>query len=169
MPRRSRGRSGGRGGGRSGYYWDGLQFPLTNITASSVVFELVGPTAQEFMPATVVRIRGQLIYAHSADSPVQGHLKLMYVEVNDAGTMTGDHAAIDTHEEDIAARQLWTDSFVFRDETDGSQTTEKVIVDVKTKLKLSSGGKHILVLLAEADVTSRVSIAGYLRVLMLHS
>jgi len=168
MPRRSRQRSGSRG--RSGYYWDGLQWPLTTIAATpGTAFEIIGPTAQEFMPGTLVRCRGQIVTAHAADSPVQGMLKLMYVEFNDAGAMSGDHKAIDTHEEDIAARMIWTDTFAFRDETDGSQTKDKVDIDVKVKVKLSSGGKHGLVLLAEADVAARVSITGFLRALILHA
>ena len=38
------------GGSRRGTYWDGIQVPLTALTATDSVVVLVDATAQEFMP-----------------------------------------------------------------------------------------------------------------------
>ena len=173
MPRNSRRRSGGRG--RRTYYWDGIQFPLTNVPATGQPFELIGATSQEFMPATLVRVRGFLTAGHvGSASNVQNtllSLKLMYLELNDAGALTGDDTAIDTNEEDIAKRQLWTYHTAFPitvDTEEGKGLFITIEVDVKVKIRLDPSGKRTLVLLADASATNAIQIAGYLRALMLH-
>lgn len=98
-------------------------------------------------------------------------LKMMYVELDDAGAMSGDHTAIDTHEEDIAARQLWTYHTSFPATVAGAETEGPVVtveVDVKVKIKIFPSGKHALLLLADASATNSVQMAGYLRALLLH-
>ncbi len=161
-------RSAGR---RNGYYWDGLQWPDTAIVTAGTVFELIAPTAQEFMPGTLVRIRGHIamrnIHATSTATILQ---KIMYLEVNDAGTITGDHQGIDTHEEDIARRQLWTHLAVIPalDNTGGPNVVI-IEVDVKVKVKLEASGKMILALLADVVSASTVNTTGYLRALIQYS
>ncbi len=171
----SRRRSGGRGG-RRGYYWDGIQFPLTNVSSSSTALELVGPVAQEFMPATMVRIRGHLTFSNSgSDSATAGAelaAKIAYVELNDAGVITGDLAAIDTHEEDIAVRQLWT--YYSRFQAAGANADAgdidrvRIEIDVKVKIRLEASGKKSLWLFTDASPTNRMQVAGYLRCLLAH-
>ncbi len=169
-----------RGRSKRGYYWDGLQFPPTNIASTTSVFELVGSTAQEFMPATMVRIRGHLTLANNgSDASTAGvdcGLKIMYVEADDALLMTGDHQGIDTHEEDIAARQLWTyhDRLHERGtgtDTDGGKSTidtVRIEIDVKVKIILVPSGKKLLVLLADASAANRLQLSGYIRCLLQH-
>ncbi len=152
-----------------GTYWDGIQFPATSLTTSGSIFVLVDTTAQEFMPATVKRIRGHLgLRSFHATTQVRVGLKIMYVEVNDAQTMTGDHSAFDTHEEDIAIRQMYTKTFQMPPLDELGDNIFNFEVDVKSQLKLEPSGKKLLVLLAEADFNSAVNMDGYLRVLLHH-
>ena len=158
-----------------GRYWDGLQWSTTGISTTTSAFVLVDSTAQEFMPATVVRIRGQVTVGHWGTSSTSAKgtcvMKIMYVEVNDAGTMTGDHSGIDTHEEDIAIRQLWAYQ-VTLNQTETATVAEgpfvNVEVDVKSKIKLEPSGKKLLVLLIDADATNHIVVSGYVRALLLH-
>lgn len=170
----SRQRSGGRA--RRGFYWDGLQWPLTNVSQTGAALVLVDTSAQEFMPATLVTIRGWIHFSNSDTDAATGGVtvggKIMYVEVNDAQSMTGDHAAIDTHEEDIAQRQLWT--YHNRLATAGANLdagdihSVEVEVNVKVKIKLEPHGKKLLVLLLDATVASRMQTVGYLRCGLVH-
>ena len=57
-----------KGSLRDGYYWDGLQSVLTAVTATPLVLRLVEPGAQEFMPATLVRIRGTIALMPTVDT-----------------------------------------------------------------------------------------------------
>ncbi len=146
------------------YYWDGLQWTTTAIDATAVAFELINSTRQEFMPSTLVRIRGQIaVRSFHATTTGTLQMKIMYVEVNDAQTMTGDHAPIDTHEEDIAQRQLWTHSQFLAPLDELGPNYNTIEVDVKSKLRLESHGKKILVLLAQCGTANTCSIMGYLR------
>ncbi len=173
MAGKRRGR--GRQAPRRGYYWDGLQFPITNISSAGTIFELVGPTAQEFMPGTIVRSRGHLTLKNAGtdatNGGVEAALKMMYLEVNDAGTVTGDHQAIDTNEEDIARRQLWTYHTVMaqREGATVQPDTVRLEVDVRVKIKLEASGKMILALLADAAAGNRAQLSGYLRTLIMHA
>lgn len=147
------------------YYWDGLQFPNTNVPSTVAVFELVGSTAQEFMPGTVQAIRGSICLVSTDTSATDVALKIMYVEVNDAQVMSGDHTGIDTHEEDIAQRQLWTYYTNIRGATAGQpDDVRQIDLNVRSKLRLDPAGKKLLVLLATANTTARCSISGYIRV-----
>ena len=163
-------KKGGRGRGKKrGYYWDGLQFSTTALDTTDIALVLVDATAQEFMPATLLRIRGHLsVRSFHATSNVAVRMKLLYVEVNDAGTMTGDHSATDTHEEDIAIRQLYTNNLHMPALDENGSTIHNFEVDVKAKLKLEPSGKKLLVLLVDASTTSSAVISGYLRCLLLH-
>ncbi len=166
------GRHGGRGrqAPRRGYYWDGLQWPSTAIVTAGTAFELVGPTAQEFMPGTITRIRGFITMMQSSTTGGQLAHKIMYLEVNDAGAITGDHQAIDTDEEDIAMRQLWTHQMSSRAvATSDGQENLNVEVDVRVKVKLQASGKWILALIADATTASTYITSGYLRALIQHA
>ena len=116
-----------------------------------------------------MRIRGWINLAADAVSGNSVGLKLLYAETNDAGTMTGDHSGIDTQEEDVAVRQLWTAYYVQQTvaSTDALrvQTYE---VDIKAKLKLEASSKKQLVLLMTAASANRTESSGYLRCLLLH-
>lgn len=159
----------GRRRPKKGTYWDGLQFPATALTTAGVVFELIGPVSQEFMPATLVRIRGHLsVRSFHATTNVRVGMKIMYVEVNDAGSMTGDHSAFDTHEEDIAVRQIYTKVLEMPPLDELGDNIMNWEVDVKSQISLASSGKQILALLGEADVNSAANMSGYLRCLLLH-
>ncbi len=178
MPRGSQRRSGGRGrSSRRRGYWDGIQFPSTAIQTSGVVFVLVGSTATEFMPATCVSIRGWLWWQASGTAAdvgaVQVYNKIMLVEVNDAQTMSGDHQAQDTHEEDIAQRQLWTYATQLpRAKVDTQETENEVVrieINVRVSIKLPSHGKKLLVLLADSSIDNRANMGGYLRCYLRHN
>lgn len=126
------------------------------------------------MPGTLVRIRGHISCINGGSDSVNGPttlgLKIMYVEVNDAGTMTGDHAGIDTHEEDIAQRQLWTwHGRLGQSVAAGPEDRIHIEVDVRAKLKLIASGKFILALIADATPSNRAQIVGYLRTLIMHA
>ncbi len=141
---------------------------------TGVVFELIGPVAQEFMPGTLVRIRGWVTLANSgankAASGVSYGMKIMYVEVNDAGTMTGDHQALDTHEEDIANRQLWARAGRLSvTDASANDASVDIEIDVKAKLKLRASGKWILALLLDTNADSKLESTGYIRALILHA
>lgn len=149
------------------YYWDGLQWPSTAIDTAVVAFELIGSTAQEFMPGTLERIRGNIsIRGIHATTTAIVTAKLMYVEMNDAQSMSGDHAPIDTHEEDIAIRQLWTwTGFVGAlDEAGGNLV--QIPIDVRAKVRLESAGKKSLLLLMQNTSASSALCLGYLRALV---
>ncbi len=159
----------GRGRSKRGTYWDGIQFPATSLTTSGSIFVLVDTTAQEFMPATLMRIRGSLgCRSFHATTQVRVGLKIMYVEVNDAQTMTGDHSAFDTHEEDIAQRQLWSKTFQMPPLDELGDNVFNFELDTKSMLKLESHGKKLLVLLAEADFNSACNLDGSIRCLLHH-
>ncbi len=161
---------GRRGSQRTGYYWDGLQFTKTTILSTGNAFVLVDATALEFMPSTLTRIRGQLALGAISTASNTVQLKILEAEVNDAGTMTGDHAGIDTHEEDIAVRQLWTGTFMQQTvATDDGFASADIDIDVRVKLKLKASGKKLLLLLADATTSTRTEMAGYLRCLLQHS
>lgn len=177
MTARSRRGSGRRGGSsKKGTYWDGIQFPSTAIGSAGTVIELIAPTAQEFMPATMDRIRGHLWFQNGGSDADTGAVgvacKIMYLEINDAGTITGDHQGIDTHEEDIAQRQLWTYiTQLPRANADTEETKNEIVrieVDVRVSIKISSAGKHILALLADATAGNRANFGGYLRCHLSH-
>ncbi len=169
MARRSRGRSSKRG-----YYWDGVQWPRTSINSGQTALVLIDSTAQEFMPATLVRVRG---YIHldargsvSETEPGDVMQKMMYVEINDAQAMTGDHSGIDTHEEDIAQRQIWTHAWgsgkVAAESVDTPQI--QIEVDVKVKIKIEPHGKKLLLLLQDSSTSNLHGSTGYLRCLLQH-
>ena len=162
------------GGRKAGFYWDGLQVPSTNVTTAGVVNVIVDTTAQEFMPATVVSVRGFLNLTADGSDAANGRVriaaKIMYVEVNDAQVMTGDHNAIDTHEEDIAQRQLWSySSLLPANQSGGAAAFENVELNVKTSIRMEPHGKKLLVLLLQSDVANRARFALYSRVLLRYS
>ncbi len=153
-----------RGRRKPRYYWDGIQWPQTAIDTTAS-FALTSQTSQEFMPGTIERIRGWISFrgVHATTTGLI-NAKLMYLEVNDATAITGDAAAIDTHEEDIATRQLWTfASFIGALDEDNLITLP---VDIKAKLRLDSAGKKGLFLLMQTTVTATVVTMGYLRALV---
>ncbi len=178
MTARSRRGSPRRGGSsKRGSYWDGLQLPSTAVTGTGPVAVLIDTTAQEFMPATLDRIRGHMWFQNGGASADLGavtvYAKILYVEVNDAQTMTGDHSALDTHEEDIAVRQLWTYTTQLPRflGTDGEETGNEVVrleLDVKSKLRLEPSGKKLLVAIFEASANSRANVGMYLRCHLMH-
>ncbi len=166
----------GRSRSRKRVYTDGLQWPLTNIGASNTLFELIGTTAQEFMPAKLDRIIGNMTLANSgsdaATAGVDVGLKIMYVEVNDAQTITGDHKGIDTNEEDIAQRQLW--AWHGRLQTMGAAADASDIdviqfdIDTHGSLTLEPHGKKLLLLIADATAANRAQITGNIRIFLEH-
>ncbi len=151
------------------YYWDGIQWPSTTITTGQTIFELVSPTAQEFMPATLERIRGVICLRgiHATSEATVGQ-KIGYYEIDDAGNITGDVSAIDTHEEDIALRQIWSQHTLLGAEDQPGPGIINIEVDVRAKVKFSASGKMILALIQEVAAASTAVSAGYLRCLMRH-
>jgi len=158
-----------RGRKKTHYYWDGLQWPETTLGSSRVILILVGTTATEFMGRTLVSVRGYLSFLSLATAnPVRVASKLVLIELNDAGTITSDVFPIDTHEEDISWRQLWSYSNLLSEAPTAGNSIlagAQIEINVKVKIKLPNDGKHALALISQADVASSCSFAGYLRCL----
>ena len=152
-------------GTRKTYYWDGLQWPLTSMNSlNGEVFELVNPTAVEFMPRTMERVRGFI--GLTADSTARNVIvmKIMMLKLEDSGSVNPDNQAIDTFEEEIAQRQLWTWTGMTQD---ASRHDHIIIeVDIKVKIKIPSAGRYGIFLLADPTIVDVTSIFGYLRVLL---
>ncbi len=165
MPRSSRRHSGGRGGGgsRKTGYWDGLQWPLTSVAGggSQTLLELVGATATEFMPRTMVAVKGQIVIVSASVSSDDMQQQIRMVELNDAGGLTGEVNAIDTNEEDIARRILWSNTA--HSISSAVHLPVTIEVDIKVKIKIPPTGKHIIALLQSSVTGSRMSTVGYLR------
>jgi len=163
----------GRGSGakkRTQTYWAGIQFPTTAITTGRLINVLVDKTVGEFMSRTIVSVRGWITYAnHGSDSvngPVRVASKLGLVDANDAGTLN-EFQPLDTDQEDIARRQLWTYSTIIpqTELNAGEGRVIQVEINVKVKIKLPPTGKALFVMVHSADITNRAVIAGYLRAL----
>ncbi len=149
---------------RARYYWDGLQFPITAVTVAGDVFEIVGSVQSESKPGTLVRIRGSLCIVANDTTATDVAFKILEVELNDAQAMTGDHIAIDTHEEDIAAPLLWSYYTSLRGATAGQpDDVRQIDIDVKSKRRINPSGKSSIVLLASATTAGRASCSGFLR------
>ena len=91
----------------------------------------------------------------------------MRLEVNDAGTLTGDDQGIDSHEEDIAKRQLWMSSGTIFEEVPAAMGVREVnfIINVNVKIILGHP-KQELIMLLDSSANSRLQTTGYLRVLL---
>ncbi len=138
--------------------------PRTAVVTATSVAVLVAPTSLDFAPATVVRIRGMLNFIPVTDSLNTCRAKILYVELDDAGAMAGDHNAIDTDEDDIRTRQLWAGQH-----SQPASTFRQIThleIDMKAKLKLDPTGKKALVLLFQAGTTARTDMILNARVLM---
>ncbi len=160
-------RSKRRGGGakRKTYYWDGLQWPITAMDSlNGEVFELVNPTAVEFMPRTLERIRGFVGLDAGSTAKNRVAMKIMMLKLSDAGSVPLDNQAIDTFEEEIADRQLWTWSGMTQD--DSSNDHISIEIDVKVKIRIPSAGRYGIFLLADPTIIDVTNITGYLRVLL---
>ncbi len=122
------------------------------------------------MSRTGVSIRGWLTYSNSGSAADIGQVrvvsKILVASLLDSGGVSDDTKAIDTHEEDIAWRQLWTYSTLLESPAvilEGRNLT--IEVNVKVKFKLPNDGKHALVMMTQSDVVNRATLTGYLRVL----
>ena len=172
MARGGRGRSGG-GGSRRRFHWDGLQIGSTGVAQAGAALVLVDGKTVEDRPGTVTRIVGDITLGNwgtaAEAAKVVYYCKILMVELNDAGSMSGDHAGLDTHEEDIGARQLWTAAGLLPESATDVGENEGYVnlhIDVKGQQRMPPGGKHALVLLIDADGDNRLVIAAYVRVLM---
>jgi len=157
------------------YRWDGLQWPSTGVpvSPSQTLLILIDETTIQDRGGTLERIRGHITVGNwggaAEAGKVQWAAKILLVEMNDAGAMTGDHRAIDTDQDDIAVRQLWTYNVLLpASATDTAENEGFVVVevDVKIRIRLPPSGKSALIFLSSADVVNRAVIAGYLRCLI---
>ena len=144
------------------YLWDGIQITNQAVLVTSSPNQIAGIAAKG-SPVTIVSIRGWLTWEAITSTGNALRAKILLVEMNDADAMTGDHAAFDSHEEDIAVRQLWTHEWI--QSAINTVGTETVAVHVKTKIKMSGSSKQALVLLQEGTSTNRTRISMYLRCL----
>ena len=154
------------------YAWAGLQVnTTTDIPTAGVVAVLVAGTfVERHGSVTVQRIRGDLQIMNddtdAANGAVNVAYKVMKIEINDAGTITGDHNALDTHEEDIAARIL--DQGLFRlgaaAASDFVDTWQRVHLDIKAKVRVHHA-KEEVVLLLDSSVANRARFLCNLRAL----
>ena len=162
--RRSRGRA------KPTYKWSGLQWENIAVSANGVALILVGGVEIErYGKCTVQAIRGGMTF-HNTDSDAAGGVvrvgaKIGVYNVNDAGTLTDDVAGLDTHEEDISKRQLWTYTDFFRASATNLTVERRVEVYVKAGIILGDA-KSELMLVANSSVVNRVRVTGYLRALI---
>ncbi len=153
---------------RRGYYWDGVQTAETTVTAGDSFFVLIDGIDQEQHPGTLVRVRGNIALRATTATSNAVFFKLLYLPIDDAGNVPGDDSAIDVHEEDIAARQLWNYVYIQPDAaTAGHQPTVNVEVDIKAKLKLWVSGKQELMLLMRGVNNARTNAIVNLRALIM--
>ncbi len=165
----------GRGSRRAPvrYTLGGVQWPTTDISTLGVALVVVSELhVERHGQLTVERIRGNVhIFNSDTDATgggVQVAAKILLVELDDAGAVTGDHSGIDTHEEDIAVRHLWMQNVrcsanaVADEFRDGGYNLE---VDVKVRIKISSP-KQALLLFMASNVSNRGQSCGYLRSLL---
>ncbi len=170
MPGRQTRRGGGRGRSKPTYKWTGLQWSPTDVGTAGVAFVLAGGVEVErYGKCTVERVRGFIRCANTDSDSLNGvarlGLKMMALEINDAGTKTGDDSGLDTDEEDIAKRQLWTYYTVLEPEEDAYNDVVRIEIDVKVRIFLMHP-KQELMLLADCAVNDRLRVDGYLRVLL---
>ena len=175
MTTRRSGRGGTRSPSRRSYYWAGVQWPTTAVpvSTSQLVLTMLDNTASEFMPGTLIRIRGVINLQNGGTGGDAGFvevgLKILDHQVNDALTLGADDRAIDTHEEDIARRHLWADyAFLPQAITDTAERESpplRIVVDVKAKVKIQASGKQFVSLFMSASAVNRAETSGYLRAL----
>lgn len=154
------------------YYWDGVQFPPTLVTTARLFSVLVDRVDSEDRGRVLQTIRGYLTYQNGGTDAQNGAVrvvsKIMMFNLNDAGAVTDDTGAIDTQEEDIALRQLWTYSTVLPGAlglpADSLPVT--IEIEVKVKIVIPPNGKVNVALMTAADVTNRCLLSGYLRALV---
>ena len=166
------GRSQGRGRQRPSYQWGGLQInSTTDIPATGVVLVLTDQgTIERHGALTVERVRGTIQLSNddtdSANGGVTIASKMMVFEIDDAGNISGDHAALDTDLEDISARILWQDIVHLGAETATDfQATERFWeIDMKARQRMSAP-KQVLGILLDASVSNRARFICNLRVL----
>ncbi len=140
------------------------------MTAGNLVFVIIDGFQSEFHPGTLVRVRGQIAYRATLATSNNVLAKMMYVEVNDAQTMSGDHSAIDTHEEDIAQHIIWQHTYMQPSAADaGDQDAVTIEVDVRAKVKLSASGKMILALIIGGANNARTNVSVNLRALVMRA
>ncbi len=175
MTARRTSRGSGRGRAAAKYFWDGIQWPATAAPATpGLDLHALGAQVQlHDGPATLQRIRG-VVWNHHAGSVADTSAsvlaqKIMYVELNDAGAMTGDWQGHDTDAEDVTRRQLWTRMTRGQVAAAGAETTNVVVhidIDIKVKIRIETSAKGMLVLLTESDAAANHWLhGGYLRAL----
>lgn len=153
---------------RRGYYWDGVQTAEVVVTAADSFFVLIDGIDQEQHPGTMVRIRGTIAFRATTATSNNVFSKLLYLPVDDAGNVPGDDSAIDVHEEDIAARQLWNHVYIQPAAAVAAhQPVVHVDVDIKAKLKLWVSGKQELMLLVRGVNNARTNVIVNLRALIM--
>lgn len=131
-------------------------------------FVLIDGVDMEQNPGTLVRIRGTIALRATTATSNAVFFKMLYVPIDDAGNVPGDDSAIDIHEEDIAARQLWNYVYIQPDAaTAGHQPTVNVEVDIKAKLKLWVSGKQELMLFVRGVNNARTNVIVNLRALIM--
>ncbi len=163
--RRSRGRSSAR---RRGYYWDGVQTVEVVVTAADSFFVLTDGIDAEHHPGTLVRVRGTVALRATTATSNAVFMKLMYLPIDDAGNVPGDDSAIDIHEEDIAARQLWTHVYMQGDAAGaGFQPAVNIDIDIKAKIRMWVSGKQELLLLVRGVNNARTNVIVNMRALIM--
>ncbi len=164
MARRRRGAVARRGS----YVWHGVNVSEVSVTSAETFFVLVGAAHQEKEPGTLVRIRGHVALRGNVATSNTVLFKIQYVEINDAGAVTGDASANDNDEEDIAQRILWSYVYTQPSAADaGDQPAVTIELDIKAKLKLFVGGKHELLMMMTGINNARSIAAVNVRALVL--
>ncbi len=137
------------------------------MTAADSFFVLLDGIDAEHHPGTVVRIRGSIALRATTATSNAVFFKLLYLPIDDAGAVPGDDSAIDIHEEDISARQLWTHVHMQGDASAaGLQPAITLDIDIKAKIRIIVTGKHEMLLLVRGVNNARTNVIVNLRALV---
>ncbi len=152
------------------YKWTGLQAGNTAITTGGVAFVIVsGVEIERYGRCTLERIVGHLTFrmtdSDAGTGPSRVAVKVMKLAINDAATLTGDDQAIDTDEEDIAKRQLWSYFSTMEPETASYFDVRPIEIDIRVRVKLLHP-KEEVILLTDVSVNNRVLMDVNLRALL---
>lgn len=144
-------------------HWYGIQSVTTTlpVTASKAVFVMIPATRAEHGPLTCVAIRGTVsLWNVSTGTRYTAAAKIAKYELEDGGAIAQDIFPLDTHEEDIARRQIWTTMLRMQHQNTaipgGNEHT--INININVKIIIGSSGKEELGLFLQQSHASDTNI-----------
>lgn len=161
----------GGGGRKVRRYWDGLQLPTTQLSDTVVVGILLDGASFEQHGCTIQRIVGSMdVWNQSGSTRYTAATKICYVDQNDAGNVVEDVDPFDTHEEDIARRQLWQsyDRLNLNNTSVGAASHVRHQLDARGKVRIPGDGKRaVAIFMRSSAANSDVNITFNIRILVI--